>query len=52
MKLNLNNLKPGSKVKLKEVFTDSFRPFKNGDGFGCGEGCGEGTFSGCDTRYN
>ena len=32
MKLNLNNLKPDSKVKLKEVFTDSFRPFKNGDG--------------------
>ena len=32
MKLNLNNLKPGSKVKLKEVFTDSFRLFKNGDG--------------------
>ena len=32
MKLNLNNLKPGSKVKLKKVFTNSFRPFKNSDG--------------------
>lgn len=32
MKLNLNNLKPGSRVKLKEVFTNSFRPFKNSEG--------------------
>ena len=30
--MNLNNLKPGSKVKLKKVFTNSFRPFKNTDG--------------------
>ena len=32
MKLNLNNLKPGSKVKLKNEFLASFRPFKNSEG--------------------
>ena len=32
MKLNLNNLKPGMKVKLKNEFLDSFEPRKNSAG--------------------
>ena len=32
MKLNLNNLKPGMKVKLKNEFLDSFEPCKNSAG--------------------